>query len=118
MLIQSNEPVVRAAVADPGAAEQGSTPGAFTLTRSVVTAQPLTVYYSLAGTAWPGRDYLALPGRAVIPANAASVAIFVVPVDDLLRDPAETVQLDPLGGQGYGIDLRFPCAPLTILDND
>jgi subtilase family serine protease len=75
----------------PTAAEAGLTPGAFTVTRTGDTTDPLTVPYVVGGTATAGADYVALPGAVTIPAGAASAAIEVSPLDDTLVEPNETV---------------------------
>ena len=55
--------------------------------------RPLTVYYSLSGTAKNGQDYLKLPGSVNIPAGKRDAQITVVPIDDSEREPTETVIL-------------------------
>ena len=48
---------------DPGASEVGPDTGTFTVTRpSTATNAPLTVYYSVCGTASNGMDYQTLSG--------------------------------------------------------
>jgi len=54
-------------------------PGKFTVYRSGSTASPLTVNYTLAGTAVNGTDYQLLPGSVVIPTGSAGAAFYVTP---------------------------------------
>jgi hypothetical protein len=71
---------------------------AFTVKRDRGTNLPLTVYYSLGGTAENGVDYRRLDSSVVIPAGAWSASIVVYPLDDRLVEGTETViaSLDPI----------------------
>ncbi len=78
---------------DNTATEAGRTTGRFTLTRTGSTALPLTVRYTVGGTAIGGKDYVALPGRRTIPAGSATATIIVTPINDRLMERTETVVL-------------------------
>jgi Calx-beta domain len=78
---------------DSTATEAGRTTGRFTLTRTGSLALPLTVNYTVGGTAIRGKDYVALPGSRTIAAGAASAAIIVTPINDSLMEGRETVVL-------------------------
>jgi PKD repeat protein len=67
------------------------TPGAFTLARTGSTAAPLTVSYTLGGTAVNGINYQALTGAVVIPERASSTTLPVNPIG--LLDVLQTVVL-------------------------
>ena len=56
-------------------------------------SRPLEVFYRVGGSAVNGVDYDELPGRVVIEAGEESVAIEIVPIDDLLCEGRETVRL-------------------------
>jgi hypothetical protein len=90
-------PIVVVATRDPFALEPR--PGGpadtarFRIHRFGPTAEPLTVAYSLAGTAENGVDYAALPGTATIPANQGWVDVVVSPSADSLTEGVETVVL-------------------------
>jgi subtilase family serine protease len=84
-----------------GAAEAGPVNGEFTISRTGATDEALTVQLSTGGTATPGEDYAPLPEAATIDAGQASVAIPLVPVDDLKVEPDETVILAILPDPGY-----------------
>ena len=88
---------------DATATEAGPTTGAFRVTRTGSTAAPLTVFYTVGGTATPGTDYAALPGSLTLPAGVATADILVTPINDSLMEGNETVLLT----------LR-PTAPYTI----
>ena len=68
-------------------------PAAFTFRRTGGTNLPLTVFYSLSGTASNGVDYAALPGAVTIPAGEWTATVPVVPLDDNLVEPTESVVL-------------------------
>jgi hypothetical protein len=83
--------LVSVTATDPVAAESGSDPGVFRFTRTGGTASPLTVTYSIGGTATNGTDYTAITGTIVIPAAAASADLTIAPSPDGLVEGAETV---------------------------
>jgi hypothetical protein len=70
----------------------------FTVKRDRGTNIPLTVYFSLSGTAENGVDYRRLERSVVIPAGAWSANIVVYPIDDQLVEGTETVvaSLEPI----------------------
>jgi subtilase family serine protease len=92
--------VTVAATATP-AAEAGPVPGSFTMSRTGDTSQPLTVMYSLSGSASPDVDYVALPGSLTIPAGSASATLTVMPIDDLVFENDESVVLTISLAPGY-----------------
>jgi subtilase family serine protease len=74
----------------PTAAEAGGA-ARLSVRRTGATDEALLVRYTVAGTATPGSDYVALPGTVTIPAGAASVEMDVAAVDDTLVEGEETV---------------------------
>lgn len=84
-------PTVTIAVTTPTATEAGLVPGALTVGRGTASSDPLTVSYTVTGTATGGVDYVALSGSAVIPANELSVVVPVEPLDDAIVETNETV---------------------------
>ncbi len=110
-------PAVTVTASDARAAEAGPDPGAFTFRRSVLTSKPLTVYYTVGGTAAAGADYAALSGSATIPAGRASVVVKVSPFDDAGFEGPETVNVTLTRAVSY--NLGSPAgAEVTIDDND
>src|SRR6185295_6974321 len=96
--------------------EAGTVPGVITVTRSGDTSAPLTLTYTVSGTATPGVDYATLPGSLTIPAGAASATILVTPIDDLLYEQNETVlvTLDP----NPDVVLSPSSALITLVSDD
>ena len=102
---------------DASAAEAGSDPGTFRISRTGSTGAPLTVSYAVGGTAAASDYSPALGGTAEIPAGASSVDLTVTPVDDADVEGDETVQLTLVDGDAY--DLGSPAsAGVTIADDD
>lgn len=112
-------PTVTIAATDASAAEEGSDPGEFTITRSGDTTESLTVYYGVGGTATAGDDYGIMPSASsvMISAGSSSATIVVTPVDDTEEEVSETVTLT------LAIDAAYIVGPsdedtVTIADND
>jgi hypothetical protein len=62
--------------------EQGELPAAFAISRLVPDPAPLTIFFSISGSATNGTDYGNISGSATIPANASSVEVEVLPIAD------------------------------------
>jgi hypothetical protein len=77
--------------------------GVFTVTRAGTTSAPLSVRYTVAGTATASTDYRTLSGTVTIPAGAASARIAVVPTADTRVDTGETVVVTLAAGTGYSV---------------
>ena len=71
-------------------------------TSDAATAEPLTVNYTVGGTAQEGVDYVKLSGSATIPAGESSVAVSVTPGMNLDSDGTETLAITLAEGL-YGI---------------
>ncbi len=108
-------------VIDSQAAEAGAHPATLLFTRTGSTNLPLAVFYSLAGTAVKGTDYLPIFGPALgtveFPAGVASMIVPLVPIDDAVAEPTETILLTVLPSLDYFI-IGTNRATLTILDNE
>jgi hypothetical protein len=81
-------------VAKTDAVECCSNTGSFTLTLAQAPATPLTISYSLSGTATSGSDYTALPGSIVVPAGQTTVTIPVNVLCDNITEGSETIILN------------------------
>jgi hypothetical protein len=97
--ITGDEVVVLAT--DNVATENSSDDIAFTFYRSGSTAAPLTVNYTVGGTATPGPDYTALPGSVTFGIGQSSVTVPVSAEIDAALEPDETVQVTLTAGSGY-----------------
>lgn len=110
-------PSVSVVASDPDASEEDTDPGAFTVTRSGPTSDPLTVSYALGGTATQGIDFVEPTGSVVIAAGASSAEVPVTPIDDSDPEEPETVLLSLVGGSGYAV-ASPNSGVVTIADND
>ena len=107
-------PLVSVTAFDSTAAEAGLDPGVFRFTRSVASATPLTVTYTIAGNAQNGIDYQLLSGSVTIPAGVAFADVTVQPkVNFDAVGGSETVIVTLVDGADY--DLSAPTtATVTI----
>ena len=97
--INGDEVVVFAT--DPVATENSTDDMVFTFTRRGSTAAPLTVSYTVGGTATSGGDFLALPGTVTFGIGEATAAVTVSAEGDPNLEPDETVSLTVAPGTGY-----------------
>ena len=113
----ADRPVVTIVATDASALEAGLATGAFTVTRTGATDGPLTVAYTVRGTATAGSDYVALPGSITIPAGASSASFVVTPLDDALVEPDETIVVSLSAGRDY-IAGAPGVATVTLVSDD
>jgi hypothetical protein len=112
-------PVVSIKAVDPNASEQGSSTGAFRLTRAGDPSGELTVSYTVtagAGQATPGTDYAALSGTATFADGEATTTVVVTPTPDGDTDPGEAVTIALTDGDGYEVDPGAASAAVAIAD--
>jgi len=99
----------------PSASWQGPVSGTIQFFRSGDTTDPLTVYYSVGGTASNGKDYVRLPGTIVIPAGRSALNVLVTPLGDQVDKGSLTVKVAIAKNSLYSI-----CSPqsatVTITD--
>jgi hypothetical protein len=91
-------PVVSVAATTPDAAETGPVNGTFTFTRSVWLEGDITVNYVLSGSSDNGTDYALISDSILMPDDAASVTLDVVPLSDEGVEGPETVVLTLVPG--------------------
>lgn len=112
-----NVPKIHITAPDASASEPGSDTGTLRVTRNGCTNGPLTVYYAVSGTATPGEDYKALSGEVTILAGQSDAKIKVIPLDDTVPEPPETVTVSLLDDPYYFFG-GMSSATVTINDND
>ncbi len=101
--LYGTKPTVNVTATQPDASESG-TPGELTITRTGNTTNPLTVNYTVGGTATNSTDYQQLTGTTVIPAGQSSVKVAVMPVmDNLVDEDNETVELTLTAAHDYDL---------------
>ena len=110
---------------DGAEATPATSPGIFTFTRTV-TGAPLTVTFTLSGTATTPADYAVTPGTGATAATTTSITfaaasataqLIVNVVDDVLVEGTETVILTGANGAGYAFTGTNPVT-MNIADND
>ncbi|WP_225000346.1 Calx-beta domain-containing protein [Cesiribacter sp. SM1] len=92
LLIKDNDKAVLSVAVTKHAAEDERY-GIFSISTTAPVSRPVTISYSVEGTATPGKDYQVLKGEVVLPAKAMEIAVEVVIIPDTEVDPAETVTL-------------------------
>ena len=109
--------IVSVAAGATAAMEQGTVPGSFIISRDTASSEPLTVHYTLKGTALHGTDYESLSGVVTIPAGETSGIVTVTPKDDAKREGSESVVLMLEPGDGYSV-ASASAATVKIVDHD
>jgi hypothetical protein len=118
-VIQPPKPTVSVTATDASAAEAALNTGTFTFTRTDVgRSSPLTLKYTVGGTATRTNDYQALTGTVTIPAGALSTTVRVTPVDDATAEPTETVIVTVATSDLYIVDSSRRSGTVNIADND
>lgn len=105
---------------DALASETGSNTGTFRLSRTGSATQllaPLTVNFTLTGTATNGLDYQNLPSSVSFPASTANVDVVVTPSVDGTTEGPESVILTLTSVAPYELGAPLT-ATMTITDTD
>jgi Ca2+-binding RTX toxin-like protein len=102
---------------------ESGTNGSITLKLDRTLPAQVAVAYTLAGTATADTDYKLqyngtdLNGSVSIPANTDTVTIEIVPTDDIIYDPGETIEFTLSDGQLYDLDTTID-RTIEIIDNE
>ncbi|WP_158563336.1 Calx-beta domain-containing protein [Chitinophaga silvatica] len=75
----------------------------FSLPSGLIASSPITINYSIGGTATPGADYQTLSGSVVIPAGQPRIVVPVTVIDDQILEETETVSASITAASGTGI---------------
>ncbi|NIU06024.1 MAG: DUF2341 domain-containing protein [Gammaproteobacteria bacterium] len=122
VIIADNESAtVTVSANDAAAAESGSDPGQLTVDLGTVnnTGAPITVSYTVSGTASAGTDYTALSGSVQILDGQQTATIDVTGiVDDALVEGNESVTLTLTGTDNPAVGVDVTPATVAIADND
>ncbi len=112
----TNAPLVNVVATAAHAVQSRTNAAWFTFIRSSGDSNsPVTVNYTIAGTATPGTDYLPLPGSITIPAGEIAAKLLVVPTGNPLPTDRATVVLNLTPAADY-ITGSFSNATITIGD--
>jgi hypothetical protein len=112
-------PVVSIGVIDGDASETGES-AVIRVSRRGTTGAPLTVRYSVSGSATSGSDYTALGSQVIIPAGAASADLMILPLNDSLPEGSETVTVTISTNAAYirTTDSGATTATVNVIDDD
>lgn len=127
--ILDDDTTITLALSSPSVKEDGASNLSYTFTRAGLTANPLTVFYTIdaSGTATLGSDYVitgdntpsaSASSRSItFQANASTATVNIDPTADLIVEPDETVALKLAPGSGYTIGTTNPVKG-TIANDD
>ncbi len=115
--ITNDDTSVTLAVSPASVTEDGTTNLIYTFTRSGVTTNPLTVNYSISGTATNGNDYTLLPTSVTFAAGSSTATVTIDPTPDTIVESNETVILTLAAGTGYTVGTTTPVTG-TINDDE
>ncbi len=96
-------PTITLAVSPASVTEDGTSNLIYTFTRTGSTTNPLTINYSIGGTATNGSDYASIPAGVIFAANSATATVTVDPTPDTTVESDETVALTLASGTGYTV---------------
>jgi len=108
-------PVLQVQAADASASEAGADTGLFRISALPIQTLPLTVDYSVGGTAQPGVDYESLPGSVTIPSGQNSASILVKPIVNAEVDGYRTVTLTVAPLPGF--EMESTAATVGLFDD-
>jgi arylsulfatase A len=113
----SSGPQVTVMLTDAMCSEAGSDIGKFKINRMGDTVSPLTVSYTLSGTAQNGVDFSTLSGTATIPSGASSAFVTVTPVNDGAIEGEESVilTLQPNASYTLGSSIK---KTISLMDDE
>jgi hypothetical protein len=91
----------------------------FTISSSVPVSQPVTINYTMRGTALKGSDYTlsGTPGQVTIATGQSSAAVVLQSIADHIKERNETAVMALVSSNGgYTLPKRDAKSTLTILN--
>jgi YD repeat-containing protein len=92
VVIANKNPLVNITAPDPSATEGGDS-GLFTITRTADPSLPLTVYFTIGGTAVNGTDYALISNSVTIPSGQTYANLTIAPTGSTLGSSPATATL-------------------------
>lgn len=111
-------PIVRVSAVDASAAEPGTDTGTFRITRDRGSNAPLTIEFTVGGSAASGTDYTNLGTTVTLPVGVASTNITVFPRNDSTFETNETIVLSLSVVAAYRVDPMQASATVTLVDDE
>ncbi|MFM6670425.1 MAG: Calx-beta domain-containing protein, partial [Dolichospermum sp.] len=116
-LVPSSTPFITLAVSPTSVTEDGTSNLIYTFSRTGSTTSPLTVNYTIGGTATNGSDYGTIGTSVTFAAGSSTATVTVDPTADTTPEDNETVSLTLASGTGYNIGTTAAVTG-TIFDDD
>ncbi|MES2987141.1 MAG: putative Ig domain-containing protein [Pseudomonadota bacterium] len=116
-ILNADVPTATITVAPASTPEDGAGNLIYTIALNAASASPLTLNYTLGGTATNGNDYGSTGTSVVIAAGATSQTIVIDPSANGTIEPDETVIITLAAGAGYTVGAPAS-ATGTILNDD
>ncbi|MFM6603642.1 MAG: beta strand repeat-containing protein, partial [Microcystis panniformis] len=116
-LVPSSTPFITLAVSPTSVTEDGTSNLIYTFSRTGSTTSPLTVNYTIGGTASNGTDYTNIGTSVTFAAGSSTATVTVDPTPDSTPEDHETVSLTLASGTGYNIGTTAAVTG-TIFDDD
>jgi Ca2+-binding RTX toxin-like protein len=116
-ILNDDLPSITLAVNPISVNEDGTTNLIYTFTRTGSFTNPLTVNYTIGGTATKGTDYANIGTSVTFAANSATATVTIDPTADATLENNETVALTLASGTGYKIGTTTAVTG-TILNDD
>lgn len=110
-------PEVTVEASDALSAEPGADTGQYTIRRAGPTSRPLTVRYTMSGTASAGADYALLSGSVTIPPGADRAWVSLNAADDAAVEADETAVLTLTDRGDYDVGAAGS-ATITVRSDD
>ncbi len=116
--VEEDSPTITLTLSPASVTEDGTTNLVYTFTRSGVTTNPLTVNYTLGGTATLNTDYTrtGTTNTVTFAAGSSTATVTVNPTADTIVESNETVILTLAAGTGYTVGT--PNAVTGTITND
>ena len=120
-LIINSQPTIYLSIAPAALLEDGTANLLYSFSRTGSTASPLTVNYTVGGTATLGSDYTGISPSGItktvaFASGSATATVTVNPTADVIIEPDETVALTLEAGTGYTVGTKI--AVVGTITND
>lgn len=116
-ILNDDMPSATISVSPASVAEDGAPNLVYTVTLNQAAFSPISVDYTIGGTAANGTDYATIASPLVIPAGNTTGTITVNPTADATIEADETVTLTLAAGSGYTVGVPTS-ATGTVLNDD
>ena len=113
----NDERTVTISAVDAIASEFALDEAIFNISLSEVHSLPLTVNYTVSGSALAGIDYQSLSGSVTIPSLSSDISFTLTPIDDLFVEGTEEVVVTLVSGDNYEIG-ALNSATALLSDDD